>query len=216
MYTQGEGPWQIDNELRPVEGSLVDRGGQHQPRSSSDCQIVFTPGHTAGHLCLYHQPSRTIFTGEGTCAPRHRLPLAFLLFVSQFQLYQSPCACLRFYSDVPVSIGVCYDFVQAITSPLRPTSWSHIDFTSLKNIIGERHLQEQDLPPKNTHTVMLLRLLSSSHRFSLGLQLQSVQKLLDLDFLHVLPGHGRMASFNSPMHRLQAVSNLLAEYEGRL
>ncbi|KAF5830426.1 beta-lactamase-like protein [Dunaliella salina] len=139
IQLEGEGPWQIGAELQPVEESSAETGSQHQPSSSTaDCQIVFTPGHTAGHMCLYHQPSRTIFTGDHLSSPPN--------VIKPHQLY-----------------------------------------------VFEKY-----------------------NWFSLPMQLQSIQKLLDLDFLHVLPGHGRMASFNSPMHRLRAVSDLLAKYQGKM
>lgn len=40
-------------------------------------------------------------------------------------------------------------------------------------------------------------------------QLDSVAKLLQYDFLHVLPGHGRPAHLRDAAHRLEAVSKLL-------
>lgn len=41
------------------------------------------------------------------------------------------------------------------------------------------------------------------------MQLDSVAKLLQYDWLHVLPGHGRPAHLKDAAHRLQAVSDLL-------
>lgn len=31
-------------------------------------QVIHTPGHTPGHICLYHQPSKTLVTGDATVA----------------------------------------------------------------------------------------------------------------------------------------------------
>jgi len=46
-------------------------------------------------------------------------------------------------------------------------------------------------------------------RFSFPGQLASVAKLLQYDWLHVLPGHGRAAHLRDAAHRLEAVSKLL-------
>jgi hypothetical protein len=39
-----------------------------------------------------------------------------------------------------------------------------------------------------------------------------VQKLLDYDWLHVLPGHGHPAHLRDAAHRLAAVSSLLKQH----
>lgn len=44
------------------------------------------------------------------------------------------------------------------------------------------------------------------------IQLDSVAKLLQYDWLHVLPGHGRPAHMRDATHRLQAVSDLLQRH----
>lgn len=43
-------------------------------------------------------------------------------------------------------------------------------------------------------------------------QLESVQKLLEYDFMHVLPGHGRRFSVKDAGERLKVVNDLVAEY----
>jgi glyoxylase-like metal-dependent hydrolase (beta-lactamase superfamily II) len=45
--------------------------------------------------------------------------------------------------------------------------------------------------------------------FSVPQQLASVRKLLQYDWLHVLPCHGRPVHLRDAMHRLQAVNELL-------
>lgn len=49
-------------------------------------------------------------------------------------------------------------------------------------------------------------------RFSIPIQLDSVAKLLQYDWLRVLPGHGRPAYLRDAAHRLQAVSKLLQQH----
>lgn len=49
-------------------------------------------------------------------------------------------------------------------------------------------------------------------RFSIPQQLDSVAKLLQYDWLHVLPGHGRPAHLRDASHRLEAVSKLLQHH----
>jgi glyoxylase-like metal-dependent hydrolase (beta-lactamase superfamily II) len=51
--------------------------------------------------------------------------------------------------------------------------------------------------------------------YSFPKQLESVRKLLDYDFLHVLPGHGRPGHLKDATDRLQQVHKLL-EHHGAL
>jgi hypothetical protein len=44
------------------------------------------------------------------------------------------------------------------------------------------------------------------------IQLDSVAKLLQYDWLHVLPGHGRPAHMRDATHRLKAVSDLMQRH----
>lgn len=52
--------------------------------------------------------------------------------------------------------------------------------------------------------------------FSVPQQLQSVQKLLDYDWLHVLPGHGAPARLRDAAERLEAVSTLLQAHAAKM
>jgi len=44
---EGEGPWTV--------GSNGD---------IEEMELIHTPGHTDGSICLYHKPSQTMFTGD--------------------------------------------------------------------------------------------------------------------------------------------------------
>lgn len=46
-------------------------------------------------------------------------------------------------------------------------------------------------------------------------QIESTEKLLGLDFLHVLPGHGRRCSFKDEAHRLEALAQCIEEAKSR-
>ncbi|WP_407314646.1 MBL fold metallo-hydrolase [Desulfosporosinus sp. SB140] len=35
--------------------------------------VIYTPGHTPGHICLYHKPSKTLVTGDALTANEGRL-----------------------------------------------------------------------------------------------------------------------------------------------
>lgn len=48
--------------------------------------------------------------------------------------------------------------------------------------------------------------------FSVPMMLDSVAKLLEYDWLTVLPGHGRRCHLRDAAHRLRAVSTLLAKH----
>ena len=48
---------------------------------------------------------------------------------------------------------------------------------------------------------------------SVSMQLQSVHKLRDLNFIHLLPGHGRPGKFKDDTDRMEQVDSLLAREE---
>eukprot|EP00878_Enallax_costatus_P030597 GHUV01033344.1.p2 GENE.GHUV01033344.1~~GHUV01033344.1.p2 ORF type:complete len:106 (-),score=37.47 GHUV01033344.1:769-1086(-) len=48
--------------------------------------------------------------------------------------------------------------------------------------------------------------------YSVPKQVESVRKLLDYDWLHVLPAHGRPVHLRDSLHRLQAVTALLQRH----
>lgn len=94
-----------------VEVKLTGAGPWTLPDNSSDITLIFTPGHTSAHVCLYYAPEQCLFTGDHLAA--------------------------GFTPDE--TLAIFKDF-----------NW-----------------------------------------FSVPEQLASVRKLLDYDWLHVLPGHGR-------------------------
>ncbi|MFC0211531.1 MBL fold metallo-hydrolase [Paenibacillus chartarius] len=74
-YIQGEAPLLKRGIVVPparVDATLQD--GDILPYCGG-IRVVFTPGHTPDHICLYHEPSRTLISGdaltshEGTLMP---------------------------------------------------------------------------------------------------------------------------------------------------
>ncbi|WP_326076856.1 MBL fold metallo-hydrolase [Paenibacillus alba] len=67
-YIQGEIPTLKGKVLAPpskVDVALQD--GDILPYCGG-LQVIFTPGHTPDHICLYHQPSRTLISGDALTA----------------------------------------------------------------------------------------------------------------------------------------------------
>jgi glyoxylase-like metal-dependent hydrolase (beta-lactamase superfamily II) len=52
---EGEGPWDL-------QGQALAAGGTESSEAAS--QLVFTPGHTKGHVCLYYAPEKSLLSGE--------------------------------------------------------------------------------------------------------------------------------------------------------
>lgn len=105
---EGEGPWRLGNDI----------------------EIIFTPGHTRGHIVMVFHPEKVLFTGD------HLAYSARLQRLTTFPRY----------------------------------NW-----------------------------------------YSVEKQLQSVEKLIDVDFLSVLPGHGRPWKFRTQTEREQQLKDLLRE-----
>ena len=146
MLLDGQGPWQL-----PRPSSSSSGGGSSgatttpssssgsstseqsaalpQADSSSDVEVVFTPGHTAGCISLLYRPTRALFTGDHL-------------------------------------------------------AWSHR--------LGR------------------LTIFRAYNWHSVPQQLGSVAALRGLEFLHVLPGHGRRASFADGAERERQLEALLA------
>jgi glyoxylase-like metal-dependent hydrolase (beta-lactamase superfamily II) len=99
------------------------------PDGSDDISLIFTPGHTSAHVCLYYAPDKALFSGD--------------------------------------------------------------------------HLSAGYAPGQD------LYVFKDFNWFSVPQQLESVRKLLQYDWLHVLPCHGRPVHLRDAMHRLQAVNELL-------
>lgn len=118
VQLEGVGPW----SLAQVTGDDSQQG----------VSFVFTPGHTLGHTCMVHHPTKALFSGDHLAAD----------------------------DDHPDQLQVFKEF-----------NW-----------------------------------------YSFDKQLVSVQALLNWDWLHVLPGHGRRAHLRDAVHRLRAVHDLLQKH----
>eukprot|EP00878_Enallax_costatus_P012479 GHUV01013032.1.p1 GENE.GHUV01013032.1~~GHUV01013032.1.p1 ORF type:complete len:282 (+),score=98.25 GHUV01013032.1:632-1477(+) len=119
-------------DTEDVEIKLTGTGPWQLPDGSDDVEIIFTPGHTEAHACLYYKPDQAIFTG---------------------------------------------------------------DHLSAGYAAGED-----------------LFIFTDFNWYSVPKQVESVRKLLDYDWLHVLPAHGRPVHLRDSLHRLQAVTALLQRH----
>jgi glyoxylase-like metal-dependent hydrolase (beta-lactamase superfamily II) len=51
-------------DTQDVEIKLEGEGPWTLPDGGDDVTMVFTPGHTSGHLVLYYGPGKALFTGD--------------------------------------------------------------------------------------------------------------------------------------------------------
>ncbi len=59
------GPLQFKQMARELGCRLTEvRGGETIELSGFEFEVIHTPGHTLDGLCLYHEPSRTLFSGD--------------------------------------------------------------------------------------------------------------------------------------------------------
>ena len=47
-----------------IEPDVAVRGGETVSQGSSALEVIWTPGHSAGHICLYHRKRKVLFTGD--------------------------------------------------------------------------------------------------------------------------------------------------------
>ncbi|KAF8073027.1 morn3 [Scenedesmus sp. PABB004] len=120
---------EVNADTASVEHKLAGEGPWRLPDGGDDVELIFTPGHTEGHVCLHFAPDRALLSGDHLSAGY--APGEALFVFTEFNWYSVPQ------------------------------------------------------------------------------QLESVRKLLQWDWLHVLPGHGRPAHLRDAAHRLAAVSQLL-------
>ncbi|KAG1677467.1 hypothetical protein FOA52_001923 [Chlamydomonas sp. UWO 241] len=131
----GEGPWDLEGRaVAPPEGAgstggSGDDDGGGAAAAGEATRLVFTPGHTSAHVCLYYAPEKVLFTGDHLSASRER----------------------------PEELHIFLDF-----------NW-----------------------------------------YDVSTQLASVSKLLDYNWLTVLPGHGRRWHGRDAEHRLRAVAGVV-------
>ena len=59
------GPQEFKELARQKGCNLTEiKGGETLDLSGFDLEVIHTPGHTLDGICLYHAPSRTMFTGD--------------------------------------------------------------------------------------------------------------------------------------------------------
>ena len=52
-------------DLRPTIGDLsLLRGGERLEFEGFELEVMHLPGHTAGHICMFHRPSGSLFAGD--------------------------------------------------------------------------------------------------------------------------------------------------------
>ncbi|WP_123041039.1 MBL fold metallo-hydrolase [Cohnella candidum] len=67
-YLQGEIPLVKSGTFaKPVKVDVKLQDGVVLPIAGG-VKVIFTPGHTPDHMCLYHEPSRTLITGDALTA----------------------------------------------------------------------------------------------------------------------------------------------------
>ena len=58
-------PWPDDDARYPVEWrTLADGDRLRRPGDAAALVAIHTPGHSPDHLVFWHEPSRTVFTGD--------------------------------------------------------------------------------------------------------------------------------------------------------
>lgn len=55
---------EVQPDTQEVEVKLEGEGPWTLPDGGDDVQLVFTPGHTSGHVVLFYGPDKAIFTGD--------------------------------------------------------------------------------------------------------------------------------------------------------
>eukprot|EP00882_Tetradesmus_deserticola_P006364 GHRQ01006693.1.p1 GENE.GHRQ01006693.1~~GHRQ01006693.1.p1 ORF type:complete len:352 (+),score=131.49 GHRQ01006693.1:263-1318(+) len=51
-------------DTQQVEVKLTGEGPWQLPDGSDDIALIFTPGHTSAHVCLYYAPDKALFSGD--------------------------------------------------------------------------------------------------------------------------------------------------------
>jgi glyoxylase-like metal-dependent hydrolase (beta-lactamase superfamily II) len=65
LVRMGERERTLGPEVRPdVDGATPILGGDRVRFDGFDLEVLHLPGHTAGHICLYHEPSGVLFSGD--------------------------------------------------------------------------------------------------------------------------------------------------------
>lgn len=58
----GQGPWALhpDGSVTAAPAPSTSSGYDAAADAASDVTMVLTPGHTRGHVCLYHSPTKVL------------------------------------------------------------------------------------------------------------------------------------------------------------
>jgi glyoxylase-like metal-dependent hydrolase (beta-lactamase superfamily II) len=88
-------PTPIDEQLQ--DGARLDLAG--------GVRVLFTPGHTPGHMCLYHERSRTLFAGDALTADNGKLQGPNAGATPDMPLAQQS---IRKLAELDVQTIVCY------------------------------------------------------------------------------------------------------------
>ena len=58
-------PPQLKEVMKDLGSRVTEvRGGETLELSGFEWEVIYTPGHTIDGICLYHAPTRTVFTGD--------------------------------------------------------------------------------------------------------------------------------------------------------
>jgi glyoxylase-like metal-dependent hydrolase (beta-lactamase superfamily II) len=58
-------PPQLKEMIKQVGSRVTEvRGGETLELSGIEWEVIYTPGHTIDGICLYHAPTKTVFTGD--------------------------------------------------------------------------------------------------------------------------------------------------------
>ncbi|GAX82961.1 hypothetical protein CEUSTIGMA_g10388.t1 [Chlamydomonas eustigma] len=70
VQLQGEGPWILDSNNRVVdlrydeEAAAAGLSQQQQQQGHDAITLIFTPGHTQGHVCLFDPSDQALLSGD--------------------------------------------------------------------------------------------------------------------------------------------------------
>ena len=211
---------QTVNKYSQISGSVVQGNMIGDDELDGGIQLVHTPGHTEGHICMWHPETKTIFTGDH---------LGYANSVQRPSIFPR-CAAPRAQGRAllqlcaqPRPIGV--DFNHAACAVCPTSAAAHVQ--AAQRVVA-RSTCTMCHSPQNLWCATFpceqpsldAALLSQVHicrynKDSKAQQVESVKKLLKFDFEHVLPGHGRRFHVSGKQEREQMVAET-AEVELQL
>ncbi|MGE5673623.1 MAG: MBL fold metallo-hydrolase [Mycobacterium leprae] len=111
-YIQGDEllvkfPGQAPPKAPDVARAKVTRtvaDGEHLPLGGG-ITVIATPGHTPGHICLYHEPSRTLITGDALNLFEGELRGPNPQFTADMA---QATASLQKLASLPLAAAICY------------------------------------------------------------------------------------------------------------